>query len=57
MGSYSPAPIDLKDSLELLKSGKVNVKNLSTIYEFEDIETAFCDTIGNKILKAYIKIK
>lgn len=57
MGSYSPAPIDLKDSLELLKSQKVNVKNLSTIYEFEDIEDAFRDTISNAILKAYIKIK
>ncbi len=57
MGSYSPAPIDLKDSLELLKSGKVNVKNLSTVYKFEDIETAFHDTINNAILKAYIEIK
>lgn len=56
MGSYSPAPIDLKDSLELLKSEKVNVKNLSTIYEFEDIEKAFHDTISNAILKAYIKV-
>lgn len=56
MGSYSPAPIDLKDSLELLKSGKVNVKNLSTIYEFEEIENAFHDTINNAILKAYIKV-
>lgn len=56
MGSYSPAPIDLKDSMDLLASGKVNVKNLSTIYEFEDIEKAFEDTINNKILKAYIKV-
>jgi len=56
MGSYSPAPIDLKNSIELLATGKVNVENLSTIYDFADIEKAFCDTIDNTILKAYIKI-
>lgn len=56
MGSYSPSPADLKDSIDLLSSGKVNVKNISTIYELEDIEKAFRDTISNTILKAYIKI-
>lgn len=56
MGSYSPSPADLKDSIELLASGKVNVKNLSTVYEFNDIENAFRDTMSNKILKAYIKV-
>ena len=56
MGSYSPSPADLKDSMELLANKKVNVKNLSTIYPFEQIENAFRDTIDNKILKAYIKI-
>lgn len=56
MGSYSPAPADLKDSINLLKNGDVNVKNLSTIYEFENIENAFHDTINNTILKAYIKV-
>lgn len=56
MGSYSPSPADLKDSIELLSSGKVNVKNISTVYELKDIEQAFHDTIDNKILKAYIKI-
>lgn len=56
MGSYSPAPVDLKDSINLLKSGDVNVKNLSTVYEFENIENAFHDTIDNTILKAYIKV-
>lgn len=56
MGSYSPSPADLKDSIELLASGKVNVKNLSTVYEFGEIEKAFRDTIENKILKAYIKL-
>lgn len=56
MGSYSPAPVDLKDSMSLLKNGKVKVENISTIYKIEDIEQAFCDTISNTILKAYIKI-
>lgn len=57
LGSYSPAPVDLKDSLELLRSGKVDVKNLSTIYSLDDIQKAFDDTIANRIMKAYIKIK
>lgn len=56
MGSYSPSPADLRDSMELLSTGKVQCKNLSTVYNFEDIEKAFHDTIKNKILKAYIQI-
>lgn len=56
LGSYSPAPSDLAESLDLLKSGKVKVKGLSTVYSFDSIEKAFEDTISNKILKAYIKI-
>lgn len=57
LGSYSPAPVDLKDSLELLRTGKVNVKDLSTIYSLDDIQKTFDDTIANRIMKAYIKIK
>lgn len=56
MGSYSPSPKDLKESLELLKSKKVNVKGISTEYKLEDIQKAFDDTMSNKIMKAYIKI-
>lgn len=56
MGSYSPSPADLKESMNLLESGKVKVDNISTVYEFKDIEKAFHDTIDNTILKAYIKI-
>lgn len=56
MGSYSPSPADLKDSLDLLSSEKVKVKDISTIYDFSETEKAFHDTINNKILKAYIKI-
>lgn len=57
LGSYSPAPEDLKTSLELLKSGKVKVKGLSTIYDLDRVNEAFKDTVANKILKAYIKVK
>jgi len=56
LGSYSPSPKDLEESFELLTSGKVNMQGLSSIYEIEDIQKAFNDTISNKILKAYIKI-
>ena len=56
MGSYSPAPSDLKESFDLLVSKKINVKGLSTVYEIEEIKNAFDDTVSNKILKAYIKI-
>ncbi len=56
MGSYSPSPVDLKDSLELLRRGKVKVDGISTIYELDDIQQAFEDTMSNKIMKAYIKL-
>lgn len=56
MGSYSPAPVNLKDSLVLLKEGKVNVKGISTVYNLDDIQKAFDDTMANKIMKAYIKV-
>jgi len=56
MGSYSPSPADLKESLELLKNGNVKVDGISTVYRLDDIEQAFEDTMNNKIMKAYIKI-
>ena len=56
LGSYSPAPVDLKLSYELLTTKKVDVKNLTTTYDFENIQQAFDDTILNKTYKAYIKI-
>lgn len=56
MSSYSPAPVDLKDSLALLKEGKVKVKGISTVYNLDDIQKAFDDTMANKIMKAYIKV-
>lgn len=57
MGSYSPSPADLKDSLELLRTDKVKVSGISTEYKLDDIQQAFDDTMANKIMKAYIKIK
>lgn len=56
LGSYSPSPADLKDSLELLKNKEVKVKGLSTVYPLESLQKAINDTLENKILKAYIKI-
>jgi len=56
LGSYSPSPADLKDSLELLKSKEVKVSGLSTIYPLEKIQKAVNDTLENKIIKAYIEI-
>ena len=56
LGSYSPAPADLKDSLELLAKKEVKVSGLSTIYPLEKVQKAINDTVENKVLKAYIKI-
>ena len=56
LGSYSTSPADLKDSFDLLASGKVNVKGLTTVYPLDKIQQAFDDTVANKIFKAYIKI-
>ena len=56
LGSYSPSPKDLEDSFNLLVSGKVNVKNLTTTYPIDSVQQAFEDTVSNKIFKAYIKM-
>ena len=56
LGSYSPSPKDLAESFKLLTSHKVNVKGLTTVYSMDKIQQAFDDTIGNKVLKAYIKV-
>lgn len=56
LGSYSPAPVDLEDSLDFLQSRKVIVENLSTHYNLENINEAIDDTLSNKIIKAYIKL-
>ena len=56
LGSYSPSPADLRDSLELLKNKEVKVGGLSTVYPLEKVQKAINDTLDNKIMKAYIKI-
>lgn len=56
LGSYSPSPDDLKDSFDLITSGKVDVKNITERYKLCDIQRAFDDTITNKIFKAYIEM-
>lgn len=56
LGSYSPSPEDLSDSLKLLADKEVKVSGLSTVYPLDNIQKAVNDTVGNKILKAYIKI-
>ena len=56
LGSYSPAPIDLKDALNLLKTKQVKVSNLSVVYPLKSIQKAINDTVENKIMKAYIEI-
>ncbi|CCY63000.1 alcohol dehydrogenase GroES domain protein [Clostridium sp. CAG:967] len=56
LGSYSPSPDDLKDSLKLLEEGKVKVSGISTEYKLDTIAQAFEDTMTNKIMKACIKL-
>ncbi len=56
MGSYSPSPVDLEDSMQLIEEGKVRVSGISTVYPLEKINEAISDTISNKIMKAYIKL-
>lgn len=56
MGSYSPSPMDLEDSMTFIEQGKVKVSGLSTVYNLENINEAIDDTCSNKIMKAFIKI-
>ncbi|MCM1009617.1 MAG: alcohol dehydrogenase catalytic domain-containing protein [Fusobacterium sp.] len=56
MGSYSPDLCDMRQSLHLLKSGRVKVSGLSTVYPLEELEQAMKDTKNAKIMKAFIKV-
>lgn len=56
MGSYSPDLCDMRQSLHLLRTGRVKVDNLSTVYALDKLEQAIKDTKSAKIIKAYIKI-
>lgn len=55
MGSYSPSPEDLEESLDKIKNAKIKV-DFSSIYELDKVDEAIADTLSNKILKGYIKI-
>lgn len=56
-GSYSPAPVDLKKSFDLITSGIIKVKGVSVDYDLENVQQAIDDTVSNKIFKAYIKVR
>lgn len=56
LGSYSPSPMDLEDSMRLLEEGRVKVAGLSSVYSIDDINEAIKDTLSNKIMKAYITL-
>ncbi len=56
MGSYSPSPMDLEDSIHLIEQKKVKVSGLSKVYNLEQLNEAVEDTLSNKIMKAFIKI-
>ena len=56
MGSYSPSPMDLEDSMNMLEEGKVRVDGISSVYPIEGINDAVNDTLANKIMKAFIKL-
>ncbi len=56
MGSYSPSPMDLEDSMRFIEGGLVRVSGISSVYPFEGINDALNDTISNKIMKAYIQL-
>lgn len=56
MGSYSPSPMDLEDSIKLIEQKRVNVSGLSVIYPLEELNEAIADTLNGKIMKAFIKI-
>lgn len=56
MGSYSPSPMDLEDSIRLIEQKKVKVSGLSEIYTLDKLNEAVSDTLSNKIMKAFIKL-
>ena len=56
ISSYSPAIEDIKLSSELLNSKKINVSNLSTCYQLDNLDKAVEDSFNNKVFKAYIRI-
>lgn len=56
MGSYSPSPMDLEDSMRLIEEGRVRVDGLSVTYPLEGLNDAVQATLTNEIMKAFIKL-
>lgn len=56
LGSYSPAPVDLALSFELIKKSIIDLSGVSTIYTLDNLPKAVDDTMSNKIFKACIKL-
>lgn len=56
ISSYSPSPKDIELSAKLLNEKLVNVQNLSTEYNLDNLACAIDDSFNNKVFKAYIKI-
>ncbi len=56
IASYSPSVEDIKLSSELLNSKKIDVKNISTYYNLDNLACAVDDSLNNRVFKAYIKI-
>ncbi len=56
LGSYSPAPVDLALSFELLSRGIIDLSGVSTNYSLDNLPFAVDDTMKNKIFKACIKL-
>ncbi len=56
LGSYSPAPVDLALSYELIKQGRIDLAGISTHYMLDNLAEAVNDTMLNKIFKACIKV-
>ena len=56
MGSYSPSPMDLEDSMKLISQRNVKVSGISVEYPVKKLNEAIEDTLSNKIMKAFIKL-
>lgn len=56
LGSYSPSPDDLRESLDLIKNNKIKTDRLFTVYTMDEVEKAIEDTCSNKIIKAFVII-
>jgi L-iditol 2-dehydrogenase len=56
LGSYSPSPQDLNDSLNLVKDNIIKLDKLFTEYDLSEISQALKDTCSNSIIKAFVRI-